>query len=92
MEMTEQEQIEQEKRKTKAIKYNSVFAKGNGPEILEDMKRFCRYTAQSMTFDSSGKTDPYLTAYFEGRRSVILSVISSMSDNASINKPEQYIK
>ena len=61
-----------EKRKGIIQSYKSIFNTEAGKDVLTDMCKMCHFNASS--FD----VDPYITAFNEGQRSIILRIMRTI--------------
>jgi len=61
--------------KRKQLLYKSVFNSRDGQQVLSDLAVFCH--ADSSTFNEN----PYVTAERNGRRAVILHIMSTLKIN-----------
>lgn len=64
--------------KKKHVVYKETFGTPSGKKVLEELSKDC-YMSRSTITDSS-TVDPYLIAFREGQRSVVLKIINCMSD------------
>ena len=52
-----------------------------GKYLLKDLARFCNVNKSSMVTNLTGSTDPYATAFNEGKRAVYNRIIRSLNMN-----------
>ncbi len=64
--------------------YYQLFSLGDGAEVLEDM---CQAYMERSSVDVDNP-DPYLTAFCEGQRSVVLQIINFMKMGAAGVSPQ----
>jgi len=84
--MSQEDQHKQRKKSLASIqKYKDVFGSPNGKKVLHDLMK------EGHMLDTSVQIqDPYVTAFNEGRRSMVLYIIGKL--NIDIAKLDQRIK
>lgn len=60
---------------TLQVLYRQVFNSAEGLVVLEDLKK--RFSVNATTFE---RGDPHYSAYLEGQRSVVLSIMRFMEE------------
>ena len=72
--------------------YKETFSTPTGKEVLADLQKSCYINRSTITAKSA--PDPYLIAFNEGQRSVVLKIQNLMSDEQvkAIEAREEAIK